>query len=96
MKPPWHKTHTYAPRLWLYDLSVAISRDWLGTSDQLPRGPSRDEAVAVVRAEELVDHRAGDTGRARAGFEVLRDGGAVGKHASAAERAWLTAPDMRR
>ena len=72
VKPCWHRTHTYAPRLWLYDRSDA--RDRLGASDQLPRGSSRDEAIAVVRTEELVDHCAGDAGRARAGFEVLRDG----------------------
>ena len=73
-----------------------VSRDRLGTSDQLPRGSSRDEAIAVMRAEELVDHRAVDAGRARAGFEMLRDRRAVGKHVAAAERTWLTTPDVPR
>lgn len=92
MNPPWHKTQTYAPRLWWYDFSVAM---YCVSASEPPITSEVHEAVAVVRTEELVNHRTGNAGGARVSFEVLRDGGTVSEHASAAERARLVTPDVR-
>lgn len=64
-----------------------------GTFDQhrLGRG---DKALLIVRAHKVVDHGARDARAAAAGFEVERNGRAVGEHATALERARLVASDV--